>query len=178
MPSLIARASPGDADQHPQRRRRAPCRTTIGPSREPIRQPMPSGTTAAQSTGARNAKITAATVLATTEQHVLGGVRPGQRRVGGAQQQGQQQHPGRGAEVPAVDGDQQQRRALETTRGPPGAAPARRRRRAAAGAGSGWSARRSPSSQRHELLEALGRRGQQQRRADDAADAPRPAPAP
>ena len=34
-------------------------RTTIGPSRDPIRHPAPSGMTAAQCTGATNAKITA-----------------------------------------------------------------------------------------------------------------------
>ena len=82
-PSLTASASPAT----PITTRSGPAgawRTTIGPSRDPSRHPMPSGTTAGHCTGAKIAKTTAATPFATPRITFLPALACASVRVAGA----------------------------------------------------------------------------------------------
>ena len=93
-----------------------------------------------------------------------------QRGMAGAEQQREQQHASRGAEVAAVDTDREDRGRLEQNRGgvPPVACDPCVLR--CLPTGSTIASERQPEQERHDLLEALRGCGQQQRGAHRAAD--------
>ena len=159
-PMRIASASPGRA-------------TTTGPAATPTRQPEPERHDRAQCTGAGTRSRPRPPGCDAPSRTFLAALAcgPGSRRP-------------RAATSPAAPRRRPRRssrRRWRSRRSPAPAAPARRRRRGSgrvrrAGAGQGDRQRREADQDRHELLEALGRGGEQPGRRRPRRPARRPGP--